>query len=332
MSIQETALYGDLVVALRDYAAEQLAASSPTLDAEAAGAKLDEFIRTWFFMPQAALYGSAPREVIWREQLGEGNLIPKEYAAEAYGDCDCPICQMMREEIDSAESDEAHGHFWTYCPDSCLLDRYDPEGSDERWRKELEEMQEWQEERKAEREQAKEPAPGYTPAPLPGREVDPATFLSVLQRPWLDPALHRAAQQLIERCDIPLIPANGKNGPPYRRITLPEALSLAAGLNSQGVNVDTLLVQLDAWPYQNVALDWLSEPEKNLAVIEWAMNGGAPQGREADVARYRHHRDFILALAQLMPPAARLWMSGWLEAVRCASVANGGGATPVTVR
>ena len=91
MSIQEAALYGDLVVALRDYAAGQLADVSPDLDAETAGGRLDEFIRTWFFTPQGELYGPAPREVIWREQLGEGNPIPREYAAEAYGDCDCQI-------------------------------------------------------------------------------------------------------------------------------------------------------------------------------------------------------------------------------------------------
>lgn len=326
MSIQETALYGDLVVALRDHAAAQLAESSPTLDAETTGARLDEFIRQWFFTPQAELYGSAPREVIWREQLGEGNPIPKAYAAEAYGDCDCPICQMMREEIESAETAEAHGHFWTYCPDSCLLDRYDPQGSDERWRKELEEMQEWQAQRKSEQEEARSAAPEYTPAPLPGREVDPTTFLSVLQRPWLDPELHRAARELVDRCDIPVMLANG--GPPYRRITLPEALSLIAGLHGQGVDAEALCAQIDAWPYQNVALDWLSEPEKSLAAVEWAMSEDARQASAGDHARYRHHRDFILALAQLMPPAARLWMSGWLEAVRYAGGADGGVAVP----
>lgn len=42
----------------------------------------------------------------------------------------------MRAEIESAESDEDHDHHWTYCPDSCLLDQYDPEGSEERWQKE----------------------------------------------------------------------------------------------------------------------------------------------------------------------------------------------------
>ena len=172
-------------------------------------------------------------------------------AAEAYGDCDCPICQMMREEIENAESDEAPGHFWNYFPDSCLLDRYDPEGSEERWRQELAEMQEWQVERQAEHAQAQDAAPGYAPVPLSGQEVDAATFLSVLQRPWLDPELHRAAQQLVDHCDVPLTSATG--GLSYRRITLAEALSLIAGLNGQGVDAKALLAQIDAWPYQNVA-------------------------------------------------------------------------------
>ena len=131
MSIQEAALYGDLVLALRDYAAERLASMTPCKD-------LDEFIRIWLFTPQEQLYGSSPRDVIWREQLGEGNPIPREDAVEVYSDCDCQICQILREEIENAASDEAHGHCWTYCPDSCLLDRYDPEGSEERWRREFE--------------------------------------------------------------------------------------------------------------------------------------------------------------------------------------------------
>ena len=97
------------MLALRDYAVERLASMTPCKD-------LDDFIRTWLFAPQEQLYGSTPRDVIWREQLGEGNPIPKEYAVEAYGACDCPICQMLRDEIENAESDEAHGHCWTIAP------------------------------------------------------------------------------------------------------------------------------------------------------------------------------------------------------------------------
>lgn len=325
MSMQEAALYGDLVLALRDHAADQLVSLAPDLDVETASARLDEFIRAWFFTPQPQLYGSAPREIIWREQLGEGNPIPREYAAEAYGDCDCPICAVMRAEIENAADAAAHGHCWVYCPDTCLLERYDPVGSEERWQRELAGMEAWEEALEAGQAAAQDDAPVYSPAPLPEiKAVDAATFLSVLQRPWLDPKLHRAAQQLVERCDIPLTSANG--GLPYRRVTLAEALSLIAGLSSQGVDAEAMLAQIDAWPYQNVALDWLTEPERNLAIVDWAMSEGATG--DGDGARYRHHRDFILALAQLMPPAARLWMSGWLEAVRYAEAAGGRAAVP----
>jgi hypothetical protein len=308
VSVQETALYGDLVLALRDYAAGQLAPLGFGGNVDAARAHLDEFIHSWFFIPQEDLYGSAPREVIWREQLGEPNAVPREYAAQLFDD-DCPLCQAMRQEIESAESDEAHGHQWTYCPDSCLLDIYDPQGSDERWAKELADMEAAQQER----ERAHFPAPDYAPPPVLGPELDPETFLSVLRRPWLDPALHQAAQKLAERCDVPLPPAPLRD--PYRRVSRDEAVSLVAGLHQQGVDVQALLGQIEAWPYQNVALDWLSEPEQNAALMCRAMETGIDPGDEDELARFRHHRDFIFTLARLVPPGARLWLSGWLEAV-----------------
>lgn len=307
MSVQEAALYGDLVLTLRDHAAEQLAGLSAEHDVDAARARLDEFIRTWFFTPQKELYGSAPRDIIWREQLGEPNPVPKEYAADLFGD-GCPICQAMREEIENAESDEAHGHHWTYCPDSCLLDRYDPEGSDERWRKEEERM----EAARKEREQPSPPAPDYTPASAKAPQLDPEAFLAALRQPWLDPALHKAAAAIAERCDVPIPPGFGSA--PYRRITREEAAALVAGLAQQGVDVDALLAHLNAWPYQNVALDWLSEPERSLHLVWQAQEQAVAPDDAAGQARYRHHRDFIAALANLIPLGARLWMSGWLAA------------------
>jgi hypothetical protein len=313
MSVQEAALYGNLVLALRDYAAWQLttastgAGLSPEQALDAARARLDDFIRTWFFTPQKELYGSAPREIIWREQLGEPNVIPKEYAAEAFAD-DCPICQEMRREIEEAEDGVDHGHHWTYCPDSCLLDIYDPEGSEERWRKDFSRREEAREER----EQA-QPAPDYTPPPALAPQLTPEEFLSVLRRPWIDPELHRAAQKLAGRCDVLLPPT--PRGASHRRITQNEALSLLAGLHQQGVNVQALMAQVEAWPYENIALDWLSDPERNVALICQAMETEVAPDDEAELTRFRHHRDFVLALARLIPPGARLWLSGWLEAV-----------------
>jgi len=308
MSVQEAALYGDLVLALRDHAAEQLAAQSPDRDVNTARARLDEFIRAWFFTPQKELYGSAPRDVIWREQLGEPNPLPKEYAADVFGD-DCPICKAMREEIENAESDEAHGHHWGYAPDTCLLEQYDPEGAEARWRKEFARM----ESAKKEREQPSPSAPDYTPPSAKAPQLDPEAFLTALRQPWLDPALHKAAAALAERCDVPVRPVSG--GTPYRRITHDEAAALVAGLSQQGVDVDALLAHLDAWPYENVALDWLSEPERSLYLVWQAQEQAVAPDDAAGRARYRHHREFIAALAGLIPLGARLWMSGWLAAV-----------------
>jgi len=73
MSVQECALYGDLVLHLRDQAASMLVKAGTHSDVEDAIQSLDTLIRDWFFIPQPELYGSAPREVIWREQL-----VPKE--------------------------------------------------------------------------------------------------------------------------------------------------------------------------------------------------------------------------------------------------------------
>ena len=50
-------------------------------------------------------------------------------------------------------------------------------------------------------------------------------------------------------------------------MTAGEAASLAAGLSRQGVDVGTLLAHIEAWPYQNVALDWISAPEFNVALL-----------------------------------------------------------------
>jgi hypothetical protein len=305
-------LYGDLVLWLRDRAAGLLAEADPNSTVEAETARLDELIRGWFFTPQDNLYGSAPREIIWREQLGEPNPIPKEYVDDAIGDDDCPLCQMMREEIESAETDHDHGYHWTYCPDSCLLDMYDPEGSDERWQKEFADLEAWEAEEE-ERRRDTAPAPPYAPPPVASKQVDPETFMDVLRRPWLDPALHQAGRALEERVDVPV--PEPPTGLRYRRLMRDEALSLVAGLDRQGVDVPALLSQIEAWPYQNVALDWLSEPEQNAALMCQAMEREIDPRDENELTRFRQHRDFIFTLGRLIPPGARLWLQGWLEAV-----------------
>ena len=122
---------------------------------------------------------------------------------------------------------------------------------------------------KAEQERESTAAPAYEPPPVESKEVDAETFLEIMRQPWLDPASLRAAQQLAKRCDVPV--PSGPFGLSYRRLTRDEALSLVAGLHQHGVEVEELLSQIEAWPYQNLALDWLSEPEQNAALIFQTM-------------------------------------------------------------
>ena len=117
MSIQEAALLA--ISCWRcAYAAERLASMTPT--------RISTFIRTWLLTPQEQLYGSSPREVIW-QQLGEGNPIPSEYAAEAYGDWDCRSARAARRDRERRERRGA-GHCWVYSPDAACS-RYTPKAA-----------------------------------------------------------------------------------------------------------------------------------------------------------------------------------------------------------
>jgi hypothetical protein len=313
MSHQASALYGDLVLFLRDRAAEMLAGSEG--DVEVQRERLDAIIRDWFFVPQKELYGFAPRDVIWAEQKGEPNPFPADRLKDVFPDDDCPVCQFTLQEIEAAlERGEDPGFHWYYDDGGYpLIAHYDPEGWDERWADEDLSM-DMEEEIASPTEEASTPptAPPYDPPPIAEAELSPEAFAARLRQPWLDPALHEAARTLTARVDCPEPSMSGLR---YRRLTYDEALSLAAGLHSRGVDVATLLTQIDAFPYENVALNWLSHPERNVARIIQAMEEEISPDDEQGQERFRHHRDFILALSEVVHPAARLWLQGWLDAV-----------------
>lgn len=325
MSVQECALYGDLVLYLRDRAAELLTGSD---DVEAERTRLDAIIHDWFFTPQDELHGCAPRELIWAEQKGEPNPIHADRLAEFFDD-DCPICQAMHQEVKAAiEAGEEHGWHWHHDDGGCpLISIYDPEGWDERWAEEDAAFERWRAE-----QESQHAAPSYEPPPIEDAEVSPEEFVARARQPWLDgstehaevPALHHVARMLAGRVDCP---EPSLFGPHYRRVTYDEALSLAVGLHEQGVDVEMLLAQIEAFPYQNVALDWLSQPEQNVAMTIQAMEQVIPADDEDEMTRFRHHRDFILALARVVHPGARLWLQGWLDAVAHGAFAHtsGGG-------
>jgi hypothetical protein len=310
MCDQESALYGDLVLYLRDRAAGLLAGDGG--DVQAQQARLDTLIRDWFFTPQDELHGCAPRDLIWAERKEEPNPLHPDRVDEFFGDDDCPICQATRQELQRAlDAGEDPGFYWGYDDGGYpLLARYDPEGWDECWAEEEAAFEEWH---AAQSEAETEPAaPSYEPPPfeLPG--LSPEEFIAHARQPWLDPALHQVARVLAGRVDCP---EHTLSGPRYRDLTYDEALSLAVGLHEQRVDLAALLDQVDAFPYQNVALDWLTHPEANAATMIQALEQAISPDDEAEITRFRHHRDFIFALARLVHPGARLWLQGWFDAV-----------------
>jgi len=151
MSIAEAALYGDLVIHLRDVCAQQLA-ELKGVSVESESAALDEVIRAWFFTPQDDLYGLTPQRVIRNEELDIGNAIPADRLGDMFED-DCPVCAAMRAEAEAgmaADPDHDHGWCFNLAPESSLLDEYDPEGYEERWRIEDQRMEADRAARKAE--------------------------------------------------------------------------------------------------------------------------------------------------------------------------------------
>lgn len=312
MSIQECALYGELVLHLRDRAVELMAGHDG--DVEAAQDQLDAIIRDWFFAPQDELYGCAPRELIWAERGEEPNPINPEYLDDFFCD-DCPICQFEADRLHGAlEKGEDHGWSWHYDDGGFpLIARYDAEGWDacfDDFPFTDDAYDDWEQPGVA---PSIEPAAdGYTPFPVETRGTSPEEFLARLRQPWLDPMLHGTADALADRLECSV---TGPRGIEYRAVTREEILSLLVGLYEQGVEVDLLLAQMERFPYQKIALDWLARPDEHAALIVEAMEEPTLAGAEADLNRSRHHRDFVFALASIVGPGARLWLQGWLDAV-----------------
>jgi len=312
LSIQESALYGDLVLHLRDLAAGLLADGES--DLRSAQELLDRAIRDWFFTPQEKLHGCAPRELIWAEQKGEPNPIHPEHLDGFFFD-DCPLCQAEFEDLQTAlEAGEHAGWHWYYDDGGYpLIARYDPEGWEERWDEEAAALEAWQaDEASTAPDMDFLPAEEYAPLPVESDKPTPEQFVARLRQPWVDPPLQHAAEALVDRLDCPEPSLFGLR---YRPISYEEVLSLLIGLYQHGVNVELLLAQIEAFPYQNVALDWLSQPAENAALLIEAMEGEMVADDEAEMTRLRHHRDFIFALSRAIPPGAQLWLQGWLDAV-----------------
>ena len=327
MSFQESALYGDLVLYLRDHAAELLV--SERGDVEREQERLDRIIRDWFFTPQDNLHGCAPRDLIWAEQRGVPNPVDPEHLDEFFLD-DCPVRRAELEAILAALETGGDPGWRLYHDDGRypLIARYDPEGWDACWDEEETLCDEWQDDQRPPKPDLSSPlAEAYAPFPIEPDRVTPEEFVAQLRQLWVDPALHRAAKGLTSCLDCPELSMFGLR---YRPISYEEALSLLIGLYEHGVNVEMLLAHIDAFPYEKVALDWLSQPAENAALVVDTVEHEVEPDDEAELARLRHHRDFIFVLSRMIPPAAQRWLQRWLDAVAMASLCARSGMMDVT--
>ncbi len=64
---------------------------------------------------------------------------------------------------------------------------------------------------------------------------------------------------------------------------------MLVGLYEHGTDGELLLAQIDAFPYERVALDWLSRPEESAALMVEAVEAEIAPDDEVEREQFRHH-------------------------------------------
>jgi hypothetical protein len=164
--------------------------------------------------------------------------------------------------------------------------------------------------------------PDYDPPPL--RDCHSADIVQLWMRaaydPWPDLPLERAARVLSGRIgySVPEPPLTHESvclG--WAHFSEMEARALAFELHVAGVDIEALLGQIEAFPYDDVSLAWLTEPERcihlHLTLVE-QMEAEERDRYPETLARLRHTAEFADRMAALIPPHMRIWLRGWSAA------------------
>jgi len=335
LSVQEYALYGDLVFYLRDRAAELLAGDDG--DAEAERARLDTIIcwrRAGGTITVTGCRRSYDGGMMSSQDLFEyvcerviGRLVEQvpgatEEAERAWFD------QMLEDWIRTQMSPDAAGAGDGV--EGAEVEYRTPEGKPlHRMTIEFEE---------AEQEGVEDAAnvPDYDPPPL-RRSRDPDVvqlWMRAAYEPWPDLPLEQAARVLSRRIgySVPRPPLTHESvclG--WSHFSEAEAQALAFELHVAGVDVEDLVEQIGAFPYDDISLVWLVEPERciHLHTTLLEQMGEEERGEYPEsLARLRHTIEFIDRMARLIPPHVRTWLSGWSAAFTHAGFARAVGLAP----
>lgn len=179
--------------------------------------------------------------------------------------------------------------------------------------------------------------PDYDPPPL--RESYSADLVRLWMRaayePWPDLPLEYATQVLSQRLCYsvprpPLTHASGRLG--WVHFSEAEARALVFELHNAGVDIEALLAQIEAFPYDDgISLAWFTEPESCIHLHATLAEQMGEEEREIcpeSLARLRHTAEFIHRVAALIPPHVRIWLHGWAAAYIHAAFARAVGLTP----
>jgi len=330
MCHQASALYQDLVRYLREQWA--LAATTDEADEgvyEKKLAQINALVKTWFFTPQDALHGDTPRNVIRREEKGLPNRL-----LDSSMDDDSSVDNELKQMIHELGLSEDDLHWYYDDGGLSLLDEFDPFPENDSFREFLGEETEEDDALTAE-ETGDRGEPGVEATdgddeeawfdPVDSDDVEwwlgehggllsPAFWSRVRRNAWLDPVLHRAAAIWEERVGfyMPHLPGDKSWKIRWHRMTKAEALTVIAGLQDRGVDVGSLVEEIDAFEEERISIYWLVEPEQELShLLDILLDDDDDVEVREGVEMIS---EFINAVRYLMPAHARMWLRGWIDA------------------
>jgi len=164
--------------------------------------------------------------------------------------------------------------------------------------------------------------PDYSPPPIrDSRDTGLVQlWMQAAYQPWPDLPLERAAEVLSRRIgySAPQPPLTHESAClDWVHFSVAEARALAFELYQAGVDIETLLAQIEAFPYDDISLAWLTEPEKCIHLHTTLVEQMAEEEREMhpeSLARLRHTAEFVYRVAALIPAHVRIWLRGWSAA------------------
>lgn len=164
--------------------------------------------------------------------------------------------------------------------------------------------------------------PDYNPPPIKKHDSSDLVqlWMETAYEAWPDLPMEKLVETLSTRLSysIPRPPLTYDIvNMEWARFSIAEARALAFELHQAGIDMEALLDQITAFPYHDISLAWLIEPERSIfmhATLADQMDEAERQEYPESFARLRHTAEFINRIARLIPQHMRIWLKGWTAA------------------